>query len=104
MNRDEQKQIIDLIGRAVKRVQEGSDEPMDVEADAIIRALFVRNPEAAYRVTMLALEQAREIARLQVELADMRHSQRTGLLSRFFKPGGVHQNNDQIASGQGLHT
>ncbi len=28
---------------------------MDVEADAIIRALFVRNPDAAYRVTMLAM-------------------------------------------------
>jgi hypothetical protein len=28
---------------------------MDVEADAIIRALFVRNPDAAYRMTMLAM-------------------------------------------------
>lgn len=104
MNRDEQKQIIDLIDRAVKRVQDGSNDTMDVEADAIIRALFVRNPEAAYRVTMLALEQAGEIARLQVELADLRHSQRAGLLSRLFKPGGVHHNNEQIGSGQGLHT
>ncbi len=31
---------------------------MDVEADAIIRALFVRNPDAAYRVTMLAMSLA----------------------------------------------
>lgn len=99
MNRDEQKQIIDLIDRALKPVQDGSDKPMDVEADAIIRALFVRNPQATYRVTMLALEQANEIARLQVELGEMRHSQRTGLLSRIFKPGGVHHNNEQIASG-----
>jgi hypothetical protein len=104
MNRDEQKQIIDLIDRAVKRVQDGTNEPMDVEADAIIRALFVRNPEAAYRVTMLALEQANEIARLQVQLADLRLSQRSGLLSRLFKPGGMHQNSEHIASGQGLHT
>jgi hypothetical protein len=28
---------------------------MDVEADAIIRALFKRNPDAAYRVTMMAI-------------------------------------------------
>jgi hypothetical protein len=28
---------------------------MDVEADAIIRALFVRNPDAAYRMTILAM-------------------------------------------------
>lgn len=33
--------------------------PLDVEADAIIRAYFVRNPDAAYRVTMLAMELAR---------------------------------------------
>lgn len=31
---------------------------MDVEADAIIRALFKRNPDAAYRVTMLAMSLA----------------------------------------------
>jgi hypothetical protein len=34
---------------------------MDVEADAIIRALFVRNPEAAYRVTMLAMAQCEPV-------------------------------------------
>lgn len=28
---------------------------MDIEADAIIRALFKRNPDAAYRITMLAM-------------------------------------------------
>lgn len=34
---------------------------MDVEADAIIRALFVRNPDAAYRVTMLAMSLSAQI-------------------------------------------
>jgi hypothetical protein len=34
---------------------------MDVEADAIIRALFVRNPDAAYRVTMLAMGLSRQL-------------------------------------------
>ena len=29
---------------------------MDLEADAIIRALFVRNPDAAYRITVLAMQ------------------------------------------------
>jgi hypothetical protein len=33
----------------------GSQPPMDIEADAIIRALFVRNPDAAYRMTMRAI-------------------------------------------------
>ncbi len=31
------------------------EAPVDVEADAIIRALFKRYPDAAYRVTKLAM-------------------------------------------------
>jgi hypothetical protein len=33
----------------------GAQPPIDVEADAIIRALFKRNPDLAYRMTMLAM-------------------------------------------------
>lgn len=33
-------------------------EELDLEADAIIRAYFKRHPEAAYRVTKLAMKQA----------------------------------------------
>lgn len=41
---------------------------MDVEADAIIRALFKRNPDAAYRVTVLAISlSAARVAEQQVE-------------------------------------
>jgi hypothetical protein len=36
----------------------GPQEPLDVEADAIIRAYFKRNPDAAYRVTKLAMNLA----------------------------------------------
>jgi hypothetical protein len=36
----------------------GDQPPMDVEADAIIRALFVRNPDAAYRMTVLAMSRS----------------------------------------------
>lgn len=51
VTREEHTAIIEFIGRAV-----GGEQPqMDVEADAIIRALFKRNPDAAYRVTMLAM-------------------------------------------------
>jgi hypothetical protein len=51
VTRDQHREIIAFI-QAVT----GGDQPsMDVEADAIIRALFVRNPDAAYRVTMLAM-------------------------------------------------
>ncbi len=65
MNRDEQKAITQFIEGAIG----GDAPPMDVEADAIIRALFVRNPEAAYRVTMLAMakvERPRETVRHSV--------------------------------------
>jgi len=42
----------------------GPQEPLDIEADAIIRAYFKRNPDAAYRVTKLAM------ALLQVPLLE----------------------------------
>jgi hypothetical protein len=51
VTRDQHKAIIAFI----HAVTGGEQPPMDVEADAIIRALFVRNPDAAYRVTMLAM-------------------------------------------------
>ena len=38
---------------------------MDLEADAIIRALFVRNPEAAYRITKLAMTLESELEALR---------------------------------------
>jgi hypothetical protein len=62
MNRDEQKRILEFIELAVKGQPGTQLAPMDVEADAIIRALFVRNPEAAYRITMLAMLQAKALA------------------------------------------
>ncbi len=52
MTLDEQKSITEFVTRSVTVSQ-----PLDVEADAIIRALFVRNPDAAYRITMLAMAQ-----------------------------------------------
>lgn len=36
-------------------LREAAEEPLDLEADAIIRAYFKRNPEAAYRITRLAM-------------------------------------------------
>jgi hypothetical protein len=54
VTRDEHKAILAFIEYAV-----GADQsPMDVEADAIIRAIFKRNPDAAYRMTMLAMAAA----------------------------------------------
>jgi hypothetical protein len=40
------------------RLMGGAKESVDVEADAIIRAFFKRNPDAAFRVTKLAMELA----------------------------------------------
>ncbi len=51
MTREEQKSITEFVYRTVN----GDHPPMDIEADAIIRALFARNPDAAYRITMLAM-------------------------------------------------
>jgi hypothetical protein len=55
VTREQHKHILEFIGQAVS----DAPGPMDVEADAIIRAYFVRNPDAAYRVTMLAMELAK---------------------------------------------
>lgn len=84
MNRDEQKQILALIDRALNGTAASTIRAMDVEADAIIRALFVRNPEAAYRVTMLAVSQAQEIEALQGALDAPDRTAAQGLLARFF--------------------
>ena len=51
MTHEEHIAILSFIDHAM-----GSEQaPVDVEADAIIRACFKRNPEAAYRVTKLAM-------------------------------------------------
>ncbi|MDE8347826.1 MAG: hypothetical protein POH28_16885 [Acidocella sp.] len=51
MTRDEHRSILNLLERTCR----GAQTDIDVEADAIIRAFFVRNPDSAYRLTMLAL-------------------------------------------------
>jgi hypothetical protein len=61
MTRDEQRQITEFVESAVTGSPVSPLPSLDVEADAIIRALFVRNPDAAYRMTMLAIAQAREL-------------------------------------------
>ncbi len=84
MNRDEQKQILAFIDRAIGGTPGLPPCPMDIEADAIIRALFVRNPEAAYRVTMLAMAQALEVEALQAALAAPDRPVARGFLARLF--------------------
>ncbi|MGE4481381.1 hypothetical protein [Acidocella sp.] len=39
----------------LEHVAGSAQEPLDVEADAIIRAYFKRNPDAAYRMTKFAM-------------------------------------------------
>lgn len=85
MTREEQKSITGFIEQAVKPNASAQEIPMDVEADAIIRALFVRNPEAAYRMTMLAMDQAEELAGIRAELDAERKSFRGNWLSRLLK-------------------
>lgn len=86
MTRDEQKQITEFIERAVEAGKPARSSPVDVEADAIIRALFVRKPEAAYRITMLAISQEKAMEAYRDQLveanAEMRKSWLTRLLSK----------------------
>jgi hypothetical protein len=58
---EEHMSILGFLGRLMGSAKDS----VDVEADAIIRAFFKRNPDAAYRVTKLAMElavQAEQIA------------------------------------------
>ncbi|MDE2238846.1 MAG: hypothetical protein KGJ73_02820 [Rhodospirillales bacterium] len=52
MTRQEHKNILAFLNDVLK----GTHAPLDLEADAIIRAYLKRNPDAAYRLTMLAME------------------------------------------------
>jgi hypothetical protein len=85
LTRDQQKSITEFIELAAKPPDSAPKAPIDVEADAIIRALFVRNPEAAYRMTMLAMAQVEELAKVKTELDDERRSFRGTWLSRLLK-------------------
>jgi hypothetical protein len=80
LTRDEQKQITEFVERAVNGAEGVCPAPMDIEADAIIRALFVRNPAAAYRVTMLAIRQARELEAQRTEISETKRQSRLGWL------------------------
>lgn len=53
VNLQEHKSILAFLDRVL---HEAADEPLDLEADAIIRAYFKRNPEMAYRLTKLAMQ------------------------------------------------
>ncbi len=83
MTREEHRQITEFFTLALHGKDVGPPAPMDFEAEAIIRALFVRNPEAVYRITMLAVAQARELQMLrgQVEAAQCRKT----WLARLFR-------------------
>jgi hypothetical protein len=85
LTRDEQKMITEFLHRAVHGAPGAALPPLDIEADAIIRALFVRNPEAAYRVTMLAIGQARELDAGRAALAETHARIREGWFWRLFR-------------------
>lgn len=56
MTRDEHMDILAFFDRVLN----AAEAEIDVEAEAIIRAMFKRHPEAAYRVTKLAMALARQ--------------------------------------------
>ncbi len=85
MNRDEQKAIT----RFIEGIVCEDNPPIDVEADAIIRALFVRNPEAAYRVTMLAMARREPVREPVCRAAPARRGWFKMILRRQAAPGGL---------------
>lgn len=50
---NEHKTILAFLDKALC---DAAADPLDLEADAIIRAYFKRNPEAAYRITYMAMQ------------------------------------------------
>jgi hypothetical protein len=76
VTREQQKSITEFVARTVS----ADHPPMDIEADAIIRALFARNPDAAYRITMLAMA----LTDAQVAQAKIARANGKGLLSALF--------------------
>jgi hypothetical protein len=59
---EEHMSILAFLGRLMG----GTHGAVDVEADAIIRAFFKRNPDAAYHVTKLAMALSAQPAELAV--------------------------------------
>ena len=85
MTRDEHRDIIAFIAETVRQDDATEQAPLDVEADAIIRALFVRNPDAAYWVTKLAMAQRETVAQLKLELAEAKAQSSKHWLARWLK-------------------
>lgn len=88
MTREEHKKILGFLQEAVRPDNNLAEPPLDVEADAIIRAYFVRNPEAAYRITLLAIAQADQLAAMSgqaTELPEAKPNFRQGWLARLLK-------------------
>ncbi|MDE2318366.1 MAG: hypothetical protein KGK02_01550 [Rhodospirillales bacterium] len=52
VTRQEHQNILTFLETVLK----SAHRPIDLEADAIIRAYLKRNPDAAYRLTMMAME------------------------------------------------
>lgn len=55
MELSEHKNILAFLDTMLR---EAAGEELDLEADAIIRAYFKRHPEAAYRITKRAMQEA----------------------------------------------
>ena len=69
MTHEEHMSILAFLGRLMG----GEHESVDVEADAIIRAFFKRNPDAAYHVTKLAMQLAERDEPSPVEPVQPKH-------------------------------
>lgn len=78
MTREEHKSIIALLERTIQ----GAQTQVDIEADVIIRAFLVRNPDAAYRLTMLALALSEGPSPEQPDAVPRRKSWLATLLTR----------------------
>jgi hypothetical protein len=79
----------DLITNFVTRTVQAGGETIDPEADALLKELFEKYPEARYRITQLAFFQEHALAEARNRIAELEHqaNQPKGLFGGLFGAG-----------------
>lgn len=80
-----------LITGFVTRTVQAGGEPIDPEADALLKELFEKHPEARYRITQLAFFQEHALAEATNRINALEHEakQPKGLLGGLFGGSGA---------------
>jgi hypothetical protein len=89
MTNEERELITSFVTRTVK----AGGEPIDPEADALLKELFEKHPEARYRITQVAFFQEHALAEATNRINALEHAaqQPKGLLGGLFGGGASAQ-------------